>query len=120
MIVGIPKEVKSDEYRVGMRPVGVELLIRDGHEVLVLHLLDPGERELPTAGDTWFFDPETHEEMRVNAADLRADYRDAVREALREWERSLRPHGIDYVTVDTDQPLSRALGAYLKKRARLG
>ncbi len=35
MIVGIPKEVKSDEYRVGMRPVGVELLIRDGHSVLV-------------------------------------------------------------------------------------
>jgi len=35
MIVGVPREVKSDEYRVGMRPVGVELLIRDGHEVLV-------------------------------------------------------------------------------------
>ncbi len=35
MIVGIPSEVKSDEYRVGMRPVGVELLRRDGHGVLV-------------------------------------------------------------------------------------
>ncbi|MEZ4417862.1 MAG: DUF58 domain-containing protein [Gemmatimonadota bacterium] len=91
-----------------------------GHEVLVLHLLDPGERELPAAGDAWFYDPETQEEMRVNAADLRADYRDAVKEALREWERALRPYGIDYVTVDTDQPLSRVLGAYLKKRARLG
>ncbi|MEZ4422968.1 MAG: DUF58 domain-containing protein [Gemmatimonadota bacterium] len=107
--------VDLEETRTALR-----FLRHRGHEVLVLHLLDPGERELPTAGDTWFFDPETHEEMRVNAADLRADYRDAVREALREWERSLRPHGIDYVTVDTDQPLSRALGAYLKKRARLG
>ncbi len=91
-----------------------------GHEVLVLHLIDPGERELPAAGDAWFFDPETKEEMRVNAADLRSDYRDAVEEALREWERELRPYGIDYVTVDTNQPLSRALGAYLRKRARLG
>ncbi len=35
MIVGVPAEVKSDEYRVGMRPVGVELLKRDGHAVLV-------------------------------------------------------------------------------------
>lgn len=35
MIVGVPAEVKSDEYRVGMRPVGVELLRRDGHSVLV-------------------------------------------------------------------------------------
>jgi alanine dehydrogenase len=35
MIVGVPREVKSDEYRVGMRPVGAELLAREGHRVLV-------------------------------------------------------------------------------------
>jgi alanine dehydrogenase len=35
MIVGVPAEVKQDEYRVGMRPVGVELLRRDGHTVLI-------------------------------------------------------------------------------------
>ncbi|MBM4113493.1 MAG: alanine dehydrogenase [Phycisphaerae bacterium] len=35
MIVGIPKEVKKDEHRVGMRPVGAEVLVRDGHTVLV-------------------------------------------------------------------------------------
>ncbi len=35
MIVGVPTEVKTDEFRVGMRPVGAELLVRDGHTVLV-------------------------------------------------------------------------------------
>ena len=35
MIVGVPKEIKKDEYRVGLLPVGVEELIRDGHRVLV-------------------------------------------------------------------------------------
>ena len=35
MIVGIPKEVKEDEYRVAMLPVGVEELVSRGHEVLV-------------------------------------------------------------------------------------
>ena len=35
MRVGIPKEVKSDEYRVSMMPVGVELLVKAGHEVFV-------------------------------------------------------------------------------------
>jgi alanine dehydrogenase len=35
MIVGIPREVKSDEYRVGMIPVGVEELVRAGHQVFV-------------------------------------------------------------------------------------
>jgi alanine dehydrogenase len=35
MIVGIPKEIKTDEYRVGILPVGVEELTRAGHKVLV-------------------------------------------------------------------------------------
>lgn len=91
-----------------------------GHEVLVFHLLDPGERELPPASEARFYDPETGEELQVSVADIRVDYREAVREALAEWERSLKPHGIDYVVLDTDQPLSGALRAYLHKRERLG
>lgn len=35
MRIGVPREIKQDEYRVGMMPVGVELLTRSGHEVLV-------------------------------------------------------------------------------------
>ncbi len=35
MIVGVPKEIKSDEYRVAMTPVGVEEMTRAGHQVLV-------------------------------------------------------------------------------------
>lgn len=35
MIVGVPKEVKQDEYRVAMVPAGVEELTRAGHAVLI-------------------------------------------------------------------------------------
>ncbi len=35
MIVGVPREIKADEYRVAMIPVGVEELTRAGHSVLV-------------------------------------------------------------------------------------
>ncbi|MBS0208888.1 MAG: alanine dehydrogenase [Planctomycetes bacterium] len=35
MIIGVPKEVKRDEYRVAMLPVGVEELRRAGHQVLI-------------------------------------------------------------------------------------
>lgn len=35
MIVGVSTEVKTDEFRVGMRPVGAELMAREGHTVLV-------------------------------------------------------------------------------------
>ena len=35
MIVGVPREVKDDEYRVGLLPVGAEELTAGGHEVLI-------------------------------------------------------------------------------------
>ncbi len=35
MIVGVPREVKSDEYRVALLPVGAEELTTSGHRVLV-------------------------------------------------------------------------------------
>ena len=35
MIIGVPKEIKTDEYRVAMIPVGVEELTRAGHQVLI-------------------------------------------------------------------------------------
>ncbi len=98
----------------------LKFLRHHGHEVLVLHVIDPGERELPAASEARFFDPETEEELLVSVADIRAEYRDAVQGALSEWERDLRPHGIDYYVVDTDQSLSLALRAYLRKREKLG
>lgn len=35
MIVGVPKEIKQDEYRVAMLPVGVEELVTRGHQVMI-------------------------------------------------------------------------------------
>jgi alanine dehydrogenase len=35
MIIGVPKEIKREEYRVSITPWGVEELRRDGHTVLV-------------------------------------------------------------------------------------
>ena len=35
MIVGVPKEIKPDEYRVGLTPAGAEILAQAGHQVLI-------------------------------------------------------------------------------------
>ncbi|MEI7885608.1 MAG: alanine dehydrogenase [Clostridia bacterium] len=35
MIIGIPKEIKNNENRVGMTPNGVNVLVKNGHEVFV-------------------------------------------------------------------------------------
>ena len=98
----------------------LKYLRHHGHEVLVFHLIDPGERELPAASEARFFDPETGREILVSVADVRNEYREAVESALTEWRRALRPLGIDYEVVDTDRPLATALRAYLRKRERLG
>ncbi|HIF57694.1 MAG: DUF58 domain-containing protein [bacterium] len=107
--------VKPEETLTALR-----FLRHHGHEVLVFHLLDPGERELPPVSEARFFDPETNDELLVSIPDIRIEYRAAVADALEEWRDNLRPHGIDYHVLETDQPLSNALRTYLRKRERLG
>ena len=47
MKIGIPKEIKNNENRVGMTPSGVAELVKHGHQVAVQH----------TAGEgSWFAD----------------------------------------------------------------
>ena len=35
MIIGVPKEIKTKEFRVGVVPSGVEELVHDGHTLLI-------------------------------------------------------------------------------------
>ncbi|MBI4666359.1 MAG: alanine dehydrogenase [Nitrospinae bacterium] len=65
MIIGVPKEVKPDEYRVAVTPAGVRQLTLAGHETLVQRgagegsgILDAeyeeaGARMVDTAGEAW-------------------------------------------------------------------
>lgn len=65
MRIGVPKEIKVQEYRVGAQPAGVRQLVRAGHEVLVetgaglgSGFLDEtyvaaGAKIVPTAADAW-------------------------------------------------------------------
>ena len=107
--------VDPDATRLALR-----FLRHRGHEVLVFHLMDPGERELPQVGDARFIDPETDEELPIAVADMRREYREAVQEAVREWRATLVPLGIDYNLLETHQPMARPLRAYLRKREKLG
>ena len=42
MKIGVPKEIKNHEYRVGMQPAGVRALVDAGHEVVVQRLAGEG------------------------------------------------------------------------------
>ena len=107
--------VDTETTRLALR-----FLRHRGHEVLVFHIMDPGERELPSVGDARFVDPETDTELPISVADMRTEYREAVTQAIKEWHDTLVPAGIDYNVLETNQPLARPLRLYLRKRERLG
>ena len=53
MIIGVPKEIKPDENRVSLPPDKVEVLVSDGHKVLVEAGAGQGSR---FSDDTYLYD----------------------------------------------------------------
>ena len=99
----------------------LQYLRHRGHQVLVLHLFDPGERDLDAGGrEVRYYYPDPGEELDVVPGDMRQAYREAVDGAMNQWRRTLAPHGVDYQVVDTGAPFVGALRHALGKRARLG
>ena len=86
-----------------------------GHDITVLHLMDPAEQDLPPSGEAVFVDPESSLEIAASVADVRAAYRETVREVVGEWRTMLSSIGASYELVLTDAPfgvpLRRAFAA---------
>jgi uncharacterized protein (DUF58 family) len=86
-----------------------------GHDVTVLHLMDPSERELPSSGEAVFVDPESSLEIAASVADVRVAYRETVDEVIGEWRAMLTSIGASYELIPTDAPfgvpLRRAFAA---------
>jgi uncharacterized protein (DUF58 family) len=80
-----------------------------GHQVVVMHVLDPAELDLPQSNEALFVDPESGVEVAATVADVRAAYQATVREAMAEWRRSFTAYGASYEPVITDAPFGVAL-----------
>lgn len=90
-----------------------------GHDVLVFHLLTPLERDLDVDGAVRFQDLETGEQITTQAHEIRASYSQAVSAWQAELETGCLARDIEYVPLQTDMPLDRALHDYLIRRTRL-
>ena len=88
MNIGIPKERRPFELRVGLSPAGVEILTQQGHQVYVEHEAGVGagfdDREFETAGARLVYSPEE--------AFARADLLLKVARPLQEELDWLRPN----------------------------
>jgi uncharacterized protein (DUF58 family) len=89
-----------------------------GAEVVVFHVMDPGELSFPFERATRFEDLETGREVTAVPALVRDDYLKALNTLLDRYKRELGAAGIDYHLLATDQPLELALLEYLSTRGR--
>lgn len=87
-----------------------------GNDIMVFHVLDPAERELPYEGKLNVEDMETGETLPLAPEQLREEYSKLVDDHVLAVSRVLGGAGADHVLVDTSKPLDQALFHYLLAR----
>ena len=76
---------------------------------IVFHLLDNAERNLAVKGVVEFVDLETGERVVGDAGKIRKAYTDKLEQSLAYYKRQCLKEDVDYVLIDTSQPLDGAL-----------
>ncbi|HXW05706.1 MAG TPA: DUF58 domain-containing protein [Vicinamibacterales bacterium] len=97
---------------------GLKHLKFRGTDVIVFQVLDPNELTFPFRGPARFRDLESQQEITAEPSEIRATYLRDLAGLTLHYDRALRGAGIDYVQLDTSQPLDFALLAYLAARSR--
>ena len=87
-----------------------------GQDLIIFHVVDAAERDFPFTAAATFEDSESKTRIAVRPDDLRKHYLERSRAHHAAVAKRLVASGADYVRVDTDQPLDRALHAYLDRR----
>jgi uncharacterized protein (DUF58 family) len=105
-------------YEPGEVFAGLDHFRFQGHDVLLFHVLDPLERNLPLEGAVRFHDLETGQEVVAQAQEVRPAYERAVGRWLHELEEGCRTRDVELVPLTSDEPLDRALYQYLARRGR--
>ena len=95
---------------------GLDHLRFDGHNVVVLHTLDPYELEFPFDG-TWRFEGlEGEEPLTTQPQRIRDDYVASFGEYMESLRAGCVASQVDYTTVDTSRPLDTVLSEFLHQR----
>lgn len=94
----------------------LHMLRHAGHDVILFHVLDEAEVSFPFRGMVDLKDPESGQNLVVDADGMRADYREALDELREKYRKECFSMGADYVALDTSMPFDRALLEYLSQR----
>jgi hypothetical protein len=97
----------------------LKLLSSRGLEVVLFHVLHPDEINLPFEGDIVFESLEEDPAIGLDPQDIREQYKNAIQNHISKLKKSCNGVGMDYVFMDTSEPLDQALSYYLLKRKSL-
>jgi uncharacterized protein (DUF58 family) len=97
---------------------GLELLRARGSDVVVFQVLDRAEVTFPFEESTQFQDLETGREVLTRPAEVRDAYLASLGDIFARYTEAFGAAGIEYVRLDTHDPLDAALSAWLAARAR--
>ncbi len=90
------------------------------HDIMVFQILDPAERDLTLQGPILFEDMETGEKIKTEPEAIRRAYQEFVDKKIAEASHFFKGLGVEYLTLTTDTPFDKGMGAYLSWReARL-
>jgi len=88
-----------------------------GNDVIVFHLLDPAELNLPFDGNILFEDLEAANlQVVTDPRAIRSTYEQVVQEFITDMRKQCHDDAIDYQLISTATPLDRALASYLSWR----
>jgi uncharacterized protein (DUF58 family) len=88
-----------------------------GNDVIVFHILDQAELDLPFEGNILFEDLEAaHINVIADPRAIRQTYRQVVEEFTNHMRQECHDSSIDYQLISTSTPLDRALASYLSWR----
>ncbi len=87
-----------------------------GHDVILFHILDEAEVNFPFNGPCRLQDPESGQEIKVDADGFRSEYIAAIKSFRQSLDSDCRACGIDYVPIDTSMQFDKALIEYLHSR----
>jgi len=94
--------------------------LRDaGHDLMVMHLLDPSELNFNFDSAGTFEDLESGERIPVVPGRLRTRYTELIRDHVAAVEKLLGEGRVDYLMVDTSKPVDEVLFQYLLRRERM-
>ncbi len=87
-----------------------------GNELVLFHVLDPGEIEPKLGQAALLVDMETDDAIETSPEYARVEYRQKMQAHLNAMQTKAQEAGIDYFLLRTDRPLDEGLREYLTIR----